>query len=100
MPWWSKNPCWDDNYDGVSEPKGEQQELTRNGETVADALTGKSEEQWNRGTWGWHNADYTEAQHALAWEHTDVDQPISVDVYDIMLEMDRKLKDGTYDPNQ
>jgi hypothetical protein len=66
MPWWSRNPCWDDSYDGESEPENEQQSLTRNGETVADALTGKPEDEWNRGTYGDHDCDFTEAQHDFA----------------------------------
>jgi hypothetical protein len=98
MPWWSRNPCWDEDYDGASEPSGEKQELTRNGETVADALTGKSEENWNRGTHGWHNCDYTDSQHAQSWEHTDVDAPaMSRDEADALIDMNQRLKDGNYE---
>jgi hypothetical protein len=98
MPWWSKNPIWNEDYDGVSEPSGESQELTRNGETVADALTGKAEENWNRGTHGWHNCDYTDSQHAQSWEHTDVDAPaMSREEADDLLKMDKRLKDGNYE---
>lgn len=98
MPWWSKNPCWSEDYDGVSEPKGEKQELTRNGETVADALTGKSEDNWNKGTHGWHNCDYTDNQHALSREHTDMDAPaMNRDEADALINMDKRLKDGTYE---
>lgn len=75
MVWWSRNNCWSHDYDGISEPQDEKEEGTRNGETVADALTGKDPEDWNRGTHGFHNCDYTDAQHALSWEHTDVDAP-------------------------
>jgi hypothetical protein len=66
MPWWSRNPCWDNNYDGESEPQTEQQSLTRNGETVADSLTGKPQDEWNRGTFGDYECDYTESQHDFA----------------------------------
>lgn len=71
MPWWSKNPCWDNNYDGESEPQNEQQSLTRNAETVADALTGRSQDEWNRGTFGDYDCDYSEAEHDFANAYGD-----------------------------
>lgn len=100
MPWWSKNPCWDDDYDGVSEPKDEKQELTRNGETVADSLTGKSEDNWNQGTHGWHMCDYTENQHAQAWEHIDVDSFDTMTIEEArgLVDLEQQLRDGTYEP--
>jgi hypothetical protein len=97
---WKNRHYWSQDYDGVSEPKDEKEELTRNAETVRDSLLGKPEDEWNQGTHGWHNADYTDDQHAQAWEHTDVDKPIDENVYNAMLEMDKKLKEGTYDPNE
>ena len=96
MARWNQNPCWDESYDGISEPVGERQELTRNGETVVDALTGKPEEEWNRGSHGWHNCDYTNSQHALSWEQTDVDRPMTQAEADALLKMDEQLKDGNY----
>jgi hypothetical protein len=84
MPWWSRNPCWDGGYDGESEPKGERQELTRLGETAADALTGKPESVWNRGTHGDYDCDYSQAEHDHANAKGDVqryyDQCNSADI--------------------
>lgn len=97
MPWWSKNPCWDDDYDGTSQPKDERQELTRNGETVADSLTGKPEEEWNKGTHGFQDCDYTTSEQARSWEHTDVDSPaMTREEAEALLDMHQKLEDGTY----
>lgn len=66
MPWWSRNPCWDSSYDGENDPQNEQQALTRNGETVADALIGKPQSDWNRGTFGDYDCDHSEAEHDRA----------------------------------
>lgn len=66
MPWWSRSPFWDSDYNGESEPEGERQILTRLGETAADALSGKPQAEWNRGTHGDCEADYSQEEHDRA----------------------------------
>lgn len=97
---WKNRHYYSSDYDGISTPQDEKEEGTRNAETVRDSLLGKSEEDWNKGSHGFHNCDYTDAQHAIAWEQTDVDQEIDEATYNAMLDMDRQLRDGTYDPGR
>lgn len=96
---WKNRPYFAPNYNGVSTPQTEVEELTRNAQTVRDALLGKPEDEWNNGTFGWHDCDYTDDQHALAWESTDVDQPLNIELVRDMLyqgfQLDRAYEQDT-----
>lgn len=92
--YWKNRDYWDADYDGIRAPRSTKQEMTRNAETLRDGLLGKDEEEWNQGTYGFHDADYTEAEHAIAWEMTDVDAPISEEEWQAMIELDKRLNRG------
>lgn len=97
MPDWKDREYWSKDYNGVSEPKDELEERTRQAETIRDSLTGKDPEDWNKGTHGFYDCDHSTRAEALAWEHTDVDAPLPETVVDALLGMNSKLQDGSYE---
>lgn len=63
---WKNRDYWSQDYDNGREPRNQLEELTRNAETVRDALLGKPESEWNDGTFGDCACDYSSAEDGFA----------------------------------
>ncbi len=63
---WKQRSYWNQDYDSGSEPANEQEEGTRNAQTVRDSLLGKPESEWNDGTFGDCGCDYSSEQDDFA----------------------------------
>lgn len=63
---WKDRGYWSRDYDSGREPVNEKEARTRNAETVRDSLLDQPQENWNSGTFGDCDCDYTEAEMSEA----------------------------------
>jgi hypothetical protein len=63
---WRNRDYWSQDYDSGREPANELGTLTRNAQTVRDALFGLPQNEWNDGTYGDCACDYSSAEDDFA----------------------------------